>query len=469
MKLTRLVFTVFILIMGSQLRAQQDTTVLRFPEFMGYVKQFHPVAKQASLQVSMAEAKLLKARGGFDPKLEFDMDSKQFKGSEYYNLLNAAFKVPTWYGIELKAGFEENEGVFLNPERTVPENGLYQAGVSISVAQGLIIDKRRATLRKAQWFVKQSQEEQELAVNELLYNASLAYFDWVAAYQTWELQKEFYENARQRFVGIKASARVGDLAAIDTVEASIPVQNRELLIEQARIDLIKKRLALSNYLWIQDNIPLELQEGVIPELDLVPVLKSTLDLEPSVLDTLNLAAHPKVRALEFKAQGLEVDRRLKANMLLPEINLQYNALSVRPTEFSTFNSNDYKFGIQASFPLFLRKERGALKVAKFKLQDLDLTQKTTRLTLSNTINAIRQEVESFTKQINLNQNNVANYQLMLNAEVQKFDFGESSIFLVNSREIKLVEARNKQIELLKKCYTAYAKLYKNLGRANLNL
>jgi hypothetical protein len=138
--------------------AQSDTLLLSYREYLGYVKEYHPVAKQAELVLSNAEAELLKARGGFDPKIEVDYDQKQFKGSEYYDLLNATFKIPTWYGIELKAGFEENEGVFLNPERTVPENGLYNAGLSVSVAQGLLIDERRAMLRQAKFFVEQSKQ-----------------------------------------------------------------------------------------------------------------------------------------------------------------------------------------------------------------------------------------------------------------------------------------------------------------------
>ena len=60
------------------------------------------------------------ARGGFDPKIEVDFNKKQFKDKEYYSILNSSFKIPTWYGIEIKAGFDNNEGIYLNPENTVP-------------------------------------------------------------------------------------------------------------------------------------------------------------------------------------------------------------------------------------------------------------------------------------------------------------------------------------------------------------
>jgi hypothetical protein len=52
------------------------------------------------------------ARGAFDPKIAVDFDKKT-KDTEYYSILNSSFKIPT-YGIEIKAGFEQNEGYYLN-------------------------------------------------------------------------------------------------------------------------------------------------------------------------------------------------------------------------------------------------------------------------------------------------------------------------------------------------------------------
>ena len=71
-----------------------------FDEYLGYVKKFHPLVKSANLEISGAQANLIMARGGFDPKIEVDFDKKQFKNSEYYSVLNSSFKIPTWYGID---------------------------------------------------------------------------------------------------------------------------------------------------------------------------------------------------------------------------------------------------------------------------------------------------------------------------------------------------------------------------------
>ena len=114
--------------------------VLRFDEYLGFVKKFHPVVKQAKLVINKSQAKLMKSRGAFDPKLEVDYDKKQFKNTEYYNKLSGTFKIPIWYGVELKAAFEENTGYFLNPEAVVPQKGLYSAGISVSLGQDLLIN-----------------------------------------------------------------------------------------------------------------------------------------------------------------------------------------------------------------------------------------------------------------------------------------------------------------------------------------
>ncbi len=442
---------------------EKDSITLNFREYLGFVKKHHPVAKQAELNISVGEANLLKSRGGFDPKIEVDYDRKKFEGSEYYDLLNATFKVPTWYGIELKANFEQNEGIFLNPERTVPEEGLYSAGVSVPIAQGLLINDRMAALKKAKLFREQTKADRDLLVNEILYNASLAYFNWLEAYNEKEIYQNFLTNARVRFDGVKRSALVGDKAIIDTVEAKITVENRLLSLEQANVKLMKSALELSNYLWIGNNIPVELQSNVIPDNDVDAVIDQTLQIQQALFTEADLVNHPKLRSLNYKIEGLQIDRRLKANKLLPKINLEYNFLTASPEMANSLNTADYKGGVTFRFPLFLRKERGEVKLAKYKIQDSQFELASIQVQIENKINAINNELESFKTQNNLIASIVTDYTTLLRAEERKFSFGESSLFLINSRESKLIDAELKRIQLQNKYFGTKARLFKNLA------
>ncbi len=464
----RILFFILCFCLALPMGAQQDTLRLQFNEYLGYVKKYHPIAKQAQLTISIGQANLMKARGGFDPKIEVDYDRKEFKETEYWDRLNATFKIPTYFGIELKGNFEQNEGQFINPAEFLPEDGLYSAGVSMSLGQGFWINERMATLRKAKFFREQAKADQDLLVNEVLYKASLAYFDWLQAYNDAEILRDFLQNAQVRFQGVKTSALSGQVAAIDTVEAKIAMQNRALNLEQAKVKLMKKSLELSNFLWIND-VPVELQPNVIPDTEVADEIDLTLEIMGKPLDSFTLENHPKLKSLNFKIDGLTVDKRLKANKLLPKIDVEYNFLTETPDQIRSFETQQYKGGLSFRFPLFLRKERGDLKLAKFKLQEAQFERDNAEVQIQNKVLAIYRELDSYVVQNELIDNIVTDYNTLLAAEERKFSFGESSLFLINSRESKLIDAELKQNEVQNKFFKTKANLFKSLAVNPQNL
>jgi outer membrane protein TolC len=441
--------------------AAQDSILLEFQTYLDQVRQFHPVARQANILAGMGSARLQESRGGFDPKIEVDYGSKDYKGKTYYDRLNAAFKIPTWYGVEFKGQFEQNEGDYLNPSEVIPSDGLYSAGVSLSLAKGLWTNERMAALRKARFFEQQTKAERDLLLNQIIFEASQAYFIWVQSYLDERVYRRFLDNASIRLNGIRQSALSGEIAAIDTVEARIALDNRKLSLEQARVRLREATLNLSNYLWGENDTPLELRETVIPEEK--PNVEAGLALPEFSAGVVDLENHPKLRALEYKIRGLEVDKRLKVNQLLPEINVEYNFLTETPDRIAAFETQQYKGGLTFRMPLFLRKERGALRMAQFKLQDAQLELDNTALGIRNKVTSLQYELSSFDKQNLLIRDVVLNYERLLQAEDRKFGFGESSLFLLNSRERALIDARLKANEVQYKFHMARAKLFQVLA------
>ncbi len=455
---------VFGLFLALSLHGQRvDTLTLNFREYLGYVKKYHPIAKQAELVIAVGEANLMKARGGFDPKVEVDYNRKKFKGTEYYDQLNATFKIPTWYGVELKGNFEQTDGDFLNPVQSLPDDGLYSAGVSFSLGQGFLANNRMATLRKAKYFREQTLAERDLLVNEILFEASVAYFDWIQTFNDREIYRNFLDNAAIRFEGVKERAISGDIAAIDTVEAKIAYQNRALSLTQAEVALRNAALKLSNFLWMPDDVPVELEDNVIPDTSLRSDIDIALEILGKSLDSFTIENHPKIKSLGLKIDQLVIDRRLKTNNLLPKIDLEYNFLTETPELINSLGSENYKSGLNIRLPLFLRKERGDLKLAKFKVRDAEYEYNNAAVTITNKILAIYNELDSFEKQNQLVYDIVSNYDALLSGEERKFSFGESSLFLINSRERSLIDAKLKQNELQNKFFKAKAKLFQSLA------
>ncbi|WP_418639319.1 TolC family protein [Winogradskyella sp.] len=439
------------------------SNVLRFDEYLGFVKKFHPIVKQAELVIDESQAKLLKSRGAFDPKIEVDYNRKKFKNTAYYDRLNGTFKIPTWYGVELKASFDDNSGQYLNPEALVPDDGLYSAGVSVSLAQGLFINNRMAALKQAKLFREQAKTDRDIYVNNILFEASLVYFEWLQAYNELTLYETILVNAQLRYTGVQKGVEVGENAEIDATEARIAVNNRKLGLEQSKVKLMKAALELSNFLWLENNIPVELQPNIIPDVNTEPIVDATFNINQLRDQDMLLDEHPKMMSLGYKLESLEVDKRLKASKLLPKINAEYNFLTETPDVARTFNTAEYKGGLNVSFPLFLRKERGDLKLAKIKMQDTEFEINATRVSLENKITALKQELESYVTQNEITTEMVSDYQRMLQAEERKFQLGESSLFLVNSRESKLIDGQLKAIEIQNKFFSTKAKLFNSLA------
>lgn len=450
---------VLLLIGFTAFGQENNTKELTYDEFLGYVKKFHPLVKSANLTINKAQANLMLARGGFDPKIEVDFDKKNFKGKEYYSLLNSSFKIPTWYGIEIKAGFDNNEGVYLNPENTVPNQGLTSLGIAIPLGQGLLINQRMADVRKAKMQINLGQAERKIAATSILYEASLAYFNWKKNFSEVQLYEKYAANAQMRYQGIKKLIEQGDKSAIDSIEAGIIVKNRLLGLEDASLKLAKSKLDLSNFIWLENNIPLELSETLRPETNLDSSLAATLKTNALSNTDFELSNHPKISALQSKIAILNVERKLKANLLLPKIDLGYASLS-EPSYINNRQFQDYKIGLNASFPLFLRKERGGLKLAKYKIQETQFDLEVEQLTLSNKISAQKLEIQSLLKQKAFLGSLVKDHLSMLNSEERLFSFGESSLFLINARENNLVSAQLAQIAMENRYYVSNAALFK---------
>ncbi|MCK6648208.1 MAG: TolC family protein [Bacteroidia bacterium] len=446
--------------------AQQTTTAtLSYQEFMSIVEKNHPVAKQADLITKGGDAAVLSARGNFDPKLFYDFRNKFYDGKNYFELHNGGFKIPTWFGIELKGGYEQNEGIYLNPENTMPTNGLAYSQISLPILQNLLIDERRSTLKQAKIFQEQTVYEKINQLNELLYKAGKAYWDWSVAYNNLSIFSNAVELSKQRLEAVKLSVNLGDRPLIDTVEASIQLQDRTINYQQALIDYKTKTLILSNYLWLENNVPVELTEHTIPEN-----ITQTYNKDAYILSSITkmdsiINDHPALKTYQFKLKQLSVEERMKKEKLKPVLNLNYNPL-FDPEYSNNVNLNNYKWGVTVGMPIFLRKERGELKMTKIKIENTQYEMNYKKTELSNKVKATINEYNNLKKQIQIYDTNVDNYEKLWQSEKKLFDSGESSLFMINSRESSYINAQLKLNEIIYKNKKAALDAEYSFGQLN---
>ncbi len=441
------IFTFVLLLWFNASFAQDSLTLFKYEEYISLVKEHHPIAFQSSIALQKGEANLLKSKGGFDPKLAGNIRQKYFEGKKYYSHLDAGLKVPTWFGITVQGGYGDNEGVFLNPEARVPNDGLWYAGVTLNLGNGLFMDKRRADLKQAKIYINSTDIERKLMLNQLLYDASIAYWDWFKAVEKVNVYERGKETASFRLRSVIQSAELGDKAFVDTLKAKIQLQNRLLDLEQAKLDVLNKKAYLESFLWLEGYVPLVLEDHLMPDASNLFHMTSRLSFTNRI-DSL-VENHPEMAYYKNGIDIAKIQYRLKKEGLKPTVQLKYNLLStpINSNVMGDFTLDNYYWSAGVSYPIFTRKDRGDLKLASLKIQEKQSQTVNLNAKLNYKLSAAYNSIESFEVQVQQFENALENYEMLFNAEYALFNVGESSLFLVNFREQEWIKAQVKMIDI----------------------
>ncbi|RKO69830.1 TolC family protein [Sphingobacterium puteale] len=429
----------------------------------------HPIVKQINLLTETAKAQVVQAAGKFDPTIYSNFKNKNFGNTNYYNQWNNELKIPLWLaGADLKIAYDRNVGNYTDPQSRTNNDGLSAVGISIPLGQGLVIDGRRNTLRQAKAMLSYVEAEKIKQINTIWYQALSDYWNWYFAYRQYELLLEGVKLADTRFKAISEQTALGDKPLIDSVEAAVVVQERRIELVKYEVELQNARIVLSNHLWNAQQLPVELPEHAVPNKTdstaILPDSKVILGL----LDSAKVA-HPELIKLASKSQQLVFEERYRKEMLKPKLNISGTLISSRhgfnnfiPPAYD-FNWHNYKLGFEFAFPLFIRSERGKLREVRIKQDHLQFERRIEERNIYNDIMRKYNDLSAYSKQIEFQSVNVRNQERLLKGELNKFRLGESTLFVVNSRENKLIEMKIKQEKLFTDYRKALAELYYKAG------
>jgi outer membrane protein TolC len=325
----------------------------------------------------------------------------------------------------------------------------------------MFIDERRAALQQS--FVERQNFENEarLLLNDILLSASRNYWQWVQFKNQKFVIEEAIELANTNLENFITAYEQGDKPAVDTLEASIQLQNLSIQNQQLENDLEVARLTLFTFLWEEDQIPVA-EESIIP----TPINSISNFYVDSLSTTLPIfiQEHPIIQTYELKMQKLRIDNRLLREKMKPKLDLNYNVLQTPGNNISEVRGLDnYNWGLKFSVPLLLRSERGALKMNELKVENTNFQVQQKRLEILNKARQYQNTFQNISGQLKNYEKIVTQYKQLLEAELRKFELGESSIFLINSRQMSLVNAELKFIELQSKYRYYFRQWLHSLG------
>lgn len=453
---------------------QADSSTLSLSEVLKLTLAYHPIVKQANLLETQAEANMRQARGGFDPKLSLDYQLKDFKETEYYNLLTTSLKVPTRIGIDPKVEFSKNQGDFVNPENFISDqtaNEQIAVGINVPIGKGLFYDERRNVIQRAEAFSDIALAEQTKETNKILFTVAKDYWTWYQAYQKQLLLRQAIVLAQNLFDRTLIDFQFGEAAMVDTLQAKINFQKRTVDYQKALLDYELSKLQLARHLWSETLQPLELRNTVIPDSVTTFLTPANGDLKEGI--DFAMANHPDINKLEGKRGQLDADLRWAKESLKPQVDLSYSLIDA-PVD-PDFNSKgiefgeNYKMGVDFSIPLLLRKERGKLQLTKLKIQDNEFELAQNQIEIRNGVVGAYTQSVTFQNLLNQYAGVSENYRRLLQAEIINLENGETDVFKLNIQQDKYIESQSDYIDAFTKWEKSKAAYFYSTGYPYLGL
>ncbi len=457
----RFILINIILFCFNELKAQDERLTLSESELIQIVNAYHPFALQTNISIQQAETDVLNARGAFDPLIQSSFSKKELGGSMYYNYQQTELKIPTWYGIEFNAGIENVSGLNTDPQKTNLASSY--AGVSFSVLKNILIDKRRATLQQAKIVVEQSQAERNAILNDLVYDAVTQYWEWVRYYREWLIVKEVVKTNEVRLNYTKQVVTVGERPAIDTTEALTQLFYYQSLQNELEMQMQNALIQLSTYTWKPSSEPYTLPFSLTPSTSSFATNEMDFMIPASeelIRDAMS--SHPELEIYKSKFKFLDIEKKLKFQELLPDVKIKYNQLgknySVPETIAQPLLQNNYQYALSFAVPLRLSQGRAGYKQAKLKITSTELQLDLKQRMIENKIREQLNTLSMLRNQLNIQENLYQSQAILLKGEEIRFQNGESSLFLINSREQKNIETFQKLNATIAKYYKQKASL-----------
>lgn len=457
-----------LLAQGVPVGAPDSVRTLTFDEFYRVVATHHPVVRQARLLEEIADAEVRQARGAFDPTVTAEWDRKTLAGTRYFDYAEASLKIPTPLGADIKLGYERSDGRYINPDRRTPSGGLLSAGISVPIGQRMVTDERRNALAQARALRDYAAGERTAQVNKFLLGAAKLYGEWYEAHRRARLTEGAVALADFRLRAVRSRVLQGDAAAIDTIEARLELQRRTVQQLEAAVDFRNASIVIEGLLWDRDGRPAPLDRGAIPSLD---------GLQARPVDSTLVASwraiaeqrHPAVRKAVAKVRQSESEQRFvgqqrwvpAAELTVAPIGDASDGAGALQDAFGALG--DAKVGGTVKFPLLALKERGKYSAVLGKLEQQRLELALARRDIGIAIQVAANDLAALDSLLRLQRLAVLQSRLLRDGEQRKFESGESTLFLVNTRERAVIEEEVKEIALEAKYAAARAALAVAIG------
>lgn len=438
-----------LLSLTSSLHAETGAGAMSMEEVLASVEQSFPLLKAAELEQAIAAGDLLSAEGGFDV-------SWKTRGTAtpvgYYDSIRAetVLEKPTAiWGASTFVGWKLGTGKFAvyDGRAQTLEYGEIRAGISVPLWRNGPIDRRRATLSRAELgkdIASLSVQEQRIQFRRA---AAHRYWAWLGAGRRLAIAKELLTNVEGRDAGLAARVDRGDLPAIERTDNARAIQQRRAQVTAAQRGLEQASIELSLYLRDAEGKP------ILPSPDRLP--NDFPDPHPDLTSASDFSfassRRPEAKRFQLQLRQNQIELDWAKNQLAPAIDVQLagsHDFGRNIVERPDLSKPVFEATLLLEIPLQTRLMRGRRDAASAMMNRIDqqLTYAKNRIEADvrdahSSLRAARDRIDAARQEVKL--------AIQLErAERTRFEQGDSHLLTVNIREQQTAEAELREVDAL---------------------
>jgi outer membrane protein TolC len=427
------------------------------------VDQRYPLILAAIREQAEASGATLSAEGGFDPSLRASGTIEPISGYKK-QYAQVALEQPTaLWGTTFYGGYRIGNGSIPTYDGKIETNdyGEVRAGLRLPLWRDGAIDRRRAALRQAELgaeIAKLSTEQQRIEARRL---GTLRYWEWIAAGARLRVVQGWLALAKDRDAGLGARVAQGDVPLIERQENQRAIFQRETALAGAEREAAQSAIELSLFLRGPDGKPRTPTDAQRPTSLPNPAAGdfTAIDSPQSAV-----SARPDIRRFQVQRSRSEVELELANNQRRPAIDLLAGgSKDLGPGEYKR-GLPVAEVGVVLDIPILNRVQNGRAQTAEAQVGKIN---EQLRLAADRALADIKNAligIQVSKQRVDMTASEVAMAKQLAEAELKRFELGESNLLLVNLREQASAEAQVRHVDVLLDYHRSIAVYRAALGR-----
>jgi len=405
----------------------------------------YPKILEAKQKLQQANASRLSAEGAFDVLVTQETRKRTSGFYDGFYANQKIIKPLREANAKMFAEYRLSDGTFpvYEDQFATLDQGEIAVGVSFSLLRNRDIDAYRLALKNADLDITIQTFQQKAVLNHVLFNASLAYIEWLSATLQFEVYKQLLKNATTRQEAINKRIQLGYSAKIDLLDNEQNVLKREAILLKIKNEVDLRAMKLALY-WRDDKgQPIKMAHDIKPVLPTTLFTHIVSKVSPNIDNLIEeaLRLHPDIQHVENTILKENNNQQLFKNELKPNADITIKLSQDAGDGSPTREGFESYIGFEFSMPLERRKAKGKIMKSSAKIRELQFVRQRLTEALQVTLNQSNIKFTNATEQASLTQKRASITQTLLAQELKRFEQGASDIFMLNLREKDMAEAK----------------------------